>query len=323
MNIVPPPTEPPNCITFTIKPQPQFDLEIVGVGAASQIYKVDDLIVLKACRVYERPASDGSLQDQWFYASETLFHFNLMKDERTVMRLLEQRSHFNIVEAIDTDHDEGIYLRRYLSLSELKVPTQRGQILWYQDITRGLLHIHNLGIAHSDVRIDNVLFDQYGYAFLCDFSAASPFGQSNPARPRPDLPVPINGLSKIVSDATDRFAMGSLIFQMEHKTGPKLSVADNGSLILPEVHTGHNDIDAIIRKAWLGQYSSTAQMLKDLESLQNDTIRDTRGSMSQIVSRESLRDRIRHWKEHREKQVGKRPLKLWNKHLALSTFPNN
>ena len=271
MNGVPLSMEQPDCVTFTIRLQPQVDLELVGVGAASQVYKVDDYIVLKACRVYEHPANNVSARDQRFYASETLFHFNLMKDERTVMRLLEKQSHPNIVEAIDTDHDEGIYLRRYLSLSELEVPAQRVRVLWYQDITRGLLHIHNLGIAHSDLRIDNVLFDHHGHAFLCDFSAASPFGQFIPARPLPDFPVPINGLSEVVSDATDRFAMGSLIFQMEHNSIPKLSVDDSGSLILSEVRTGHSDIDAIIRKAWLGQYNFTMQMLKDLEGATEET----------------------------------------------------
>ena len=196
MTINPPPTEQPDCITFNIRLQPQFDLGVAGVGAASQVYKVDDDVVLKARRVFEPPTSDASSRDQWFYASESLFHFNLLEDERTVMRLLQQRPHSNIVEAINTDHDEGIYLRRHLPLSELKVPVQQGRILWYQDITRALVHIHKLGIAHTDLRIDNILFDQYSHAFLCDFSAASPFGHSNPACPTPGFSVPINGLSE-------------------------------------------------------------------------------------------------------------------------------
>lgn len=194
---------------------------------------------------------------------------------------------------------------RYLSSKFL---LQQGRILWYQDIARGLVHIHKLGVAHSDLRIDNLLFDQHGHAFLCDFSAASPFGHSNPARPTPGFPVPINGLSEVVSDATDRFAMGSLIFQMEQITSPKLKVAENGSLILPIVRTRHYNMDTVIRKAWLGQYSSTAHMLKDLESLQLNAAQDTRGPMPQILSRGSLRNRVRHWREGRDKQLGMQPL---------------
>jgi serine/threonine protein kinase len=139
-------------------------------------YTVDDDIVLKTCRVYEPPRDDASQRERWFYASETLFHFNLMRDERTVLRLLERRPHPNIVEAIDTDRPEGIFLRKYLQLSELDPTTQPGLVMWYQDIIRALLHIHDLGIAHSDVRMDNVLFDHQARAVLCDFSAASPFG---------------------------------------------------------------------------------------------------------------------------------------------------
>jgi hypothetical protein len=107
------------CAVFTINPQPQIDLDILGVGAAGQVYRVDDNIVLKTCRVYEPPRDDASKRERWFYASETLFHFNLMRDERTVLRLFERRPHPNIVEAIDTDRPEGIYLRKYLQLSEL------------------------------------------------------------------------------------------------------------------------------------------------------------------------------------------------------------
>lgn len=57
------------------------------------VYKIDEHIVLKTSRVYEPLTSDASPRDHWFYASETLFHFNLMKDKRTVFRLLEQRPH--------------------------------------------------------------------------------------------------------------------------------------------------------------------------------------------------------------------------------------
>lgn len=298
------PTEESDCMSFTIRIQPQYGLELAGVGAASLVYKVDDDIVLKACRVYERPASEASSLDKWYYASETLFHCNLLKDERAVMRLLEKQPHSNIVEAIDTDHDEGIYLRRYLPLTELKVPAQEGRILWYQDIARGLVHLHNLGIAHADLRIDNVLFDQFGHAFLCDFSAASPFGQPNPARPYPGLPIPINGTSEVISDATDRFAMGSLIFKMEHNASPRLQVTESGSLNLPEVRTGHHNVDNVIRKAWLGQYISTTQMLEDLEFLQPDPAQDTRGTVPQVVSKDSLRDRVGRWRRQRDEQKG-------------------
>jgi serine/threonine protein kinase len=238
------------------------------------------------------------------YASETLFHFNLMRDERTVLRLLEHRPHPNIVEAIDIDRPEGIYLRKYLQLSQLDPPTQPARILWYQDIIRALQHIHDLGIAHSDVRMDNVLFDHRGHAWLCDFSASSPFGHPNPALPHPDLPVPINGLSEAVSDATDRFAVASLIFQMELGTKPEFSVDDDGALVLPQVQTGLNRLDTMIQEAWLGKYNSTALMLKDADSLTSNISRDISGKNPRSLSRESFQECIRQWRDHRERKFG-------------------
>jgi serine/threonine protein kinase len=304
VGLISPMSQTSTCPTFTIKPQPQTDLDILGVGAAGQVYRVDDDIVLKTCRVYEPPGDGASPRERWFYASETLFHFNLMRDERTVLRLLEHLPHPNIVEAIDTDRAEGVYLRKYLRLSELDSTPQSVRIRWYHDIIRALLHIHDLNIAHSDVRIDNILFDHQARAVLCDFSASSPFGHRNPALPHTDLPVPINGLSEFVSDATDRFAFASLIFQMETGTKPELSVDDSGALVLPRIQTGLSVLDTMIQKAWLGQYNSTAHMLKDADALHRNITRDLSSTAPRALSRELLRDHIRHWREHREKCLG-------------------
>ena len=75
----------------------------------------------------------------------------MLQDERTILRLLQQRPHPHIIEAIDTDYAEGIHLREYQPLSEDKIPTQPHRIRWYRDLTNALCHIHSLGIAHADV----------------------------------------------------------------------------------------------------------------------------------------------------------------------------
>jgi len=64
------------------------------------------------------------------------------------------------MEAIDIDQVEVIYLRRYRSLSNDEDPSQSDRIRWHRNLTNALCHIHSIGIAHADVRIDNVLFDQ-------------------------------------------------------------------------------------------------------------------------------------------------------------------
>jgi serine/threonine protein kinase len=207
------------------------------------------------------------------------------------------------MEAIDADQPEGIYLRRYHSLPSDKIPSQLHRIRWYRDLTDALCHIHSLGIAHADVRIDNVLFDEQDSAILCDFSAASPLGQPNPVFP--DLPLPVNGPSPALSETTDMFAMGSLIFQIEHEVKPELSVDSRGTLVLPKIRTDHQSLDTIIRKAWLGHYNRTSEMLEDLNSIDTNGACPANDIKLYSGSTESLGDRIRKWRECRENKFGK------------------
>lgn len=292
-----------NCDTYTMRLHPQHDLKIIGVGASAQVYEVDDQIVLKTSWVFEQPGSSAPGNDRWHYASDTLFQSNLLQNERIALRLLQRRPHPHIIEAIDADQPEGIYLRRYHSLSEDKIPAQLYRIRWYRDLTDALCHIHGFSIAHADVRIDNVLFDEHDRAILCDFSAASPLGQPNPVFP--DLPLPINGHSPTLSEATDMFAMGSLIFQVEHGVKPELSVDSHGTLVLPNIRTDHQVLDTIIRKAWLGDYGRTSEMLEHLNSIDTNGACRAHGIQRRSKSTESLRGRIRKWRECRENKFGK------------------
>ncbi|KAB8260184.1 serine/threonine protein kinase [Aspergillus pseudonomiae] len=221
----------------------------------------------------------------------------LLKGEKTVFRLLIEHPHPNIIEAIDIGHPEGIYLRKYQPLSGVLPSTQPDRIAWYQDIMRALVHLHRFGIAHSDLRKDNILSDQKDHALLGDFSASCPFGHPNPSRP-----VLLNGPSETISDATDRFAMGSLIYELETGVRPEISVDNPCSLSLPLVHTGCDELDSIIDNAWRGQYQSTADMLKHIELL--NAGQDSRGPVEYTVSKEELIGRINQWRRRRVEKHG-------------------
>lgn len=198
--------------------QYQVGLDIIGVGTAGQVYRVDDHTVLKSCRIYERPSNNANPRALWDYASETVFHSGLLKDERAVLCLLAECPHPNIIEVIDANQPEGIYLCKYRPLSDFIPASQSDRVLWYQDIVRALLHLHTLGISHSDIRRDNILFDSSGRALLSDFSASCPFGY-----PIPSLPLLSNGPFETVSDTTDHFAMGSLVYEPESGIRPEIS----------------------------------------------------------------------------------------------------
>jgi hypothetical protein len=48
------------CETYTLRLQPQHNLDVVGFGAAGQVYNVSDQIVLKTCQISAPPRSDAS-----------------------------------------------------------------------------------------------------------------------------------------------------------------------------------------------------------------------------------------------------------------------
>ncbi|KAM3473737.1 hypothetical protein MY8738_008243 [Beauveria namnaoensis] len=118
----------PNYADFQLTIQYQKGLDIIGVGAAGQVYNVDDYVVLKACRIYKPPSSDAAPRALWDYGSETIFHVGIFEDEKPVLRLLTEHPHPNIIEAIYIDHPERIYLRKYQPLSALTPGSQSDRI---------------------------------------------------------------------------------------------------------------------------------------------------------------------------------------------------
>lgn len=222
----------------------------------------------------------------------------MLEDERTVLQLLQIRPHPHIIEAIDTDQPEGIYLRKYRYLAADTFSAQSQRITLYRDIVDALRHLHSLGIVHADIRIDNVLFDDHGSAIHCDFSAASPCGQPNMVFP--DLPLPVNGPSPTLSEASGMFAMASLIFQIEHRAAPELSL-ENGTLVLPTIRSGNQGIDEVIRKAWLGHYSSTSEMLQHLTVIDAQMCHSDESSRLGPDSRNLFKDQVKRWRD----QIGR------------------
>ncbi|KAJ5302213.1 hypothetical protein N7508_007076 [Penicillium antarcticum] len=282
---------------YTMRPLFQSDLKVLGIGASGQVYAVDEEIVLKSSRIYQRPGRKELKSDHRHFASDAIFHSGLLRNERYVLQLLQRWPHPHIMEVIDTDHAEGVYLRRYQPLPTGERAVQSTRIRWYREIAEALCHLQKLGIAHADVWIDNILLDSQGSAILCDFSAASPFGQVNFVFE--DMPLPVSGPSPTLSEATDIFAMGSLIFEIEHGTRPNLSIYD-GDLILPDINTSHKGIATIIRNAWLGNYIHTSEMLTSLQSLDTRSVQGLDDIYPSSISNALLKERVREWRESRE-----------------------
>lgn len=278
----------------------------IGSGGLGSIYAIDDDIVLKYVRVYIRPRPEARTETHEIYAIRTLENYSATTNERALYRRLQQRPHPNLVEAIDI-YPEGVYMRRYQLLRD-RTTTREERLLIYQDVLRGLIHLHNMRIAHNDVLSFNVLIDSQGHAVLCDFGESCPFGRPNDIPRDPSMVISRGGLAKSISDATDRFAMGRFIYEMEMKIEFMTFFYPDeiGHWEPPAIDLGHSGIEAVVLKAWRGEYSSTVEMLEHIQSLSGSdgAERDRACSDTLAASLEELKDRVKQWRNDRVEKYG-------------------
>ena len=262
--------------------QIQNDIQRLDGGASAYIYAVTNEIVLKAPVTYCQLPEDASSQDRYEFALTTFCYHDDIRNERDILSILETAPHPNIIQPIALEYPEGLYLRRYQSLASIltkELPPPIIKKCFYRDMLCALTHLHQLKIAHADVRIDNFLWEEGGPVLLCDFTCSRSFGGDNPSSTSPPEAVGINGPYSHVSDVTDRFALGSVIFEIETGSRPILSF-DGTDLKVPSVQTGDAQLDVIIRKAWLDDFTTTLEMLQDMENLLPDEKLSPQGTVS-------------------------------------------
>ncbi len=252
-----------------VKHQKNFAVAPLGAGASAIVYIVDDNIVLKAPKVFEQLPKEASAFDKADLQFTALISYEDLEHERQIFQQLP--AHDNIVKVVALRHPEGIYLQRHEPLPariRREPPSDSKKRGWYLDIVRALKHMHDVSLVHADVRIANLLCNADDRLILCDFALSDKFGADNPAADDLDGTLNINGPFEIVSDVTDRFALASVIFELE--TGQKPTITwPSGNIHLPQVRTGSEKLDTIILRGWHSSYSSTGEMLKDIEILQN------------------------------------------------------
>lgn len=286
--------------------QIQKDIQRLDGGGSSFVYAVTSDIVLKAPVTYCQPPEDASSQDRYEFALTTFFYHDDIRNEREIFSVLETAPHPNIIQPIALQYPEGLYLPRYQSLSSILIQELPGPLIrkcFYRDMLSALTHLHGLEIAHADVRIDNLLWEEGGRVLLCDFTCSRSFGGENPSSTIPPEALGVNGPYNQVSDVTDRFALGSVIFEIETGSRPILSF-DGADLKVPSVQTDNSQLDVIIRKAWLDDFSTTLEMLQAIEDLlPGENLSPGYGVMNSLVI-QNLRTQIDEWRVLREDRFG-------------------
>ena len=108
------------------------------------------------------------------------------------------------------------------------------------EVAAGLDHAHRHGIVHRDVKPDNVLFDEDGYALLTDFGIATArFHARLTAQGRamgtPHYMSPEQAMGKLADGRSDLYAVGVLMYE-SLAGAPPFDGADAYSIGYKHVH---------------------------------------------------------------------------------------
>ena len=268
-------------------------VSILGKGAMGIVYKavdpdIDRKVAIKTIRF--------DLVTEGSDTEELMQRF--MREAQAAGKL----SHPNIVTIYDVGREkdmtyivmqyiEGPSLQRIIASGEKNTTQQVVQLM--TQVCSALEYAHKFGIVHRDIKPGNVLIDNEGKPYICDFGVArietSTLTQSGTAVGTPSYMSPEQVRGKKVDKRSDIFSMGCILY--EFLTGKRPFEAESITTViykiineeppaLAEVKKGLPEgFEHIITKALAKdpgeRYQSCGQLaadLRDLDRLAEKTI---------------------------------------------------
>ena len=175
-------------------------LEVVGKGAMGVVWKAwhPELRCLRAVKqILSRNAGDNARIEGFMAgarAAAKLHHPNIVPIHEVDVEAG--------VRYFTMDFIEGQSLREWMK-EEIAVPTALGIV---RQIADALHHSHERGVAHNDVKPENIIIDEEGRPFLADFGLYGTPAYMSPER--------ILGRSRDAGKAGDQFALGAMLYEM-------------------------------------------------------------------------------------------------------------
>ncbi len=258
------------------------------LGANCHVYEVNPLIVVKVPK-------PGAEERSRF--SKEVEIFDLLSHHPPCPQLISCFFHSN--DGIFLEYMRDIclswriqqnHVRRVDSTQVIKVERLEPlplRMTWMNDLSHGVAFLESLGLAHGDLRPENILLDRNRLK-LADFDCTAKIGSEFEAclAPYGRILGSEGGLDEgtagNLGPRTEQFALGSLYYLInygfevygDHCFGGDPSGKEHGPVVLnllqnmifPELN-GEPMMDCIIRKCWHGEYKSIAELAEDTARL--------------------------------------------------------
>lgn len=162
--------------------------KILGKGATSEVRimarkgfgKSEELVAVKEFRAKDKDESEADYIDK-------------IKSEYTIAKSLH---HPNIVETVRlcTNRGRWNHVMEYCAYGELYSLVERklfagtvdgyyspdDRLCFFKQLLRGVQYLHSHGIAHRDIKLENLLLDKEGHLKISDFGVAEVFCGEHP-----------------------------------------------------------------------------------------------------------------------------------------------
>jgi serine/threonine protein kinase len=262
------------------------DLPWVGWGANSYVYEVNRLIVVKVPRPEER---------EQFHKEVEIFR--ILSRHPPCPQLVSCFLCAN--DGIFLEHMRDMCLSWRIQLNHIRNPKTMAvtkvtkleplslRVAWMNDLSHGVAFLESLGLAHGDLRPENILLDRNRLK-LSDFDCTAKIGSNFETCTWPygrrlgSEAGAEEGTAGKLGPRTEQFALGSLYYLINYGFevygdccfGDDPSGKEHGpvvadllqKMIFPELNRD-SKLDSITKKCWHGKYETITSLAEDTASL--------------------------------------------------------